>query len=177
MTPKSLLRHPGASSHLENLTQGSFQRVLVDAPAAGVEAAAESSGDAGAVTRLILCSGKFYYELSAGPEEGTRDSGVRIVRVEQLYPFPHLELARILDRYPRLREVVWAQEEPENMGAWSYMAPLLQQLVGSGVELSYTGRTPRASPAEGSSEAHAAEQRRIVAAAWGRERAVSRRRR
>jgi 2-oxoglutarate dehydrogenase E1 component len=177
MTPKSLLRHPGASARPQNLTEGGFQRVLVDAPVAGVEAAAESSGDANAVTRLILCSGKFFYELLAGPEEEMRDSGVRIARVEELFPFPHLELARLIARYPRLREVVWAQEEPENMGAWIYMAPRVQELLGSGVDLVYVGRTPRASPAEGSAEAHAAEQRRIVAAAWGRERVGSRRRR
>jgi 2-oxoglutarate dehydrogenase E1 component len=108
----------------------------------------------------VLCSGKLYYELAAGAE----GAPVRpaLVRQELLYPFPADEVRAVLARYPALREVVWAQEEPRNMGAWSFVQERLRALLPAGVTLRYAGRPERASPAEGYPGAHAAEQARIV---------------
>ncbi len=149
-TPKSLLRLPQATSRLEDLTGGTFQPVLDDPQA----------GDAGAVTRLVLCSGKVYYDLAA---EADRLGNARpaIIRLEQLYSFPEDQLRAVVDRYPNVRELVWAQEEPRNMGAWSWVAPRLAPLL-EGRPLRYAGRPERASPAEGYPQAHAVEQGRIV---------------
>ena len=157
MTPKSLLRLPAAASHLNDLTTGEFQPVLDDARVAA---------RAGAVTRVVLCSGKVYYDLlSAATELG--DASPAIIRLEQLYAFPTVELKGVLARYPALTEVMWAQEEPRNMGAWRFAEPYLRQLLGEGITLGYAGRPDRASPAEGYPSAHAAEQGRIVAEALG----------
>jgi 2-oxoglutarate dehydrogenase E1 component len=155
MTPKSLLRNPMASSTLDQLSQGAFQPVLDDA---------RRTDNAAAVTRLVLCSGKLAVELdsSATREEA---ENVAVARIELLAPFPAEALTSVLDRYPNLEEVVWAQEEPRNMGAWSYMEPRLRDLLGSRehpLPVSYVGRPERASPAEGSPERHALEQARIV---------------
>ena len=157
MTPKSLLRLPAAASHLNDLTTGEFQPVIDDARVAALAAG---------VTRMVLCSGKVYYDLlSAATELG--DASPAIVRVEQLYAFPTVELKDVLARYPALTDVVWAQEEPRNMGAWRFAEPYLRQLLGEGVTLAYAGRPDRASPAEGYPSAHTAEQARIVAEALG----------
>ncbi|HEX6644488.1 MAG TPA: 2-oxoglutarate dehydrogenase E1 component, partial [Gemmatimonadales bacterium] len=155
MTPKSLLRLPAAASRLDDLASGSFHPVIDDA------AAAQRAAD---VTRVVLCSGKVYYDILAEAEtlEGDRPA---IVRVEQLYTFPEGELRAVLERYASATELVWAQEEPRNMGAWTYIAPRLRNLLREGMELEYVGRPERASPAEGYPAAHAAEQARIVAAA------------
>ncbi|HEU4829860.1 MAG TPA: multifunctional oxoglutarate decarboxylase/oxoglutarate dehydrogenase thiamine pyrophosphate-binding subunit/dihydrolipoyllysine-residue succinyltransferase subunit [Gemmatimonadales bacterium] len=155
MTPKSLLRLPAAASRLEELAEGSFLPVIDDAAA---------RARAGEVSRVVLCSGKVYYDLLAEAEKLTEDRPA-VVRVEQLYTFPEEELRGVLAGYPALAELVWAQEEPKNMGAWTYIAPKLRSLLGEGVELEYVGRPDRASPAEGYPAAHAAEQTRIVAAA------------
>src|SRR5574338_575235 len=152
MTPKSLLRLPAAASHLRDLTDGEFQPVIDDARA---------SGRAAGVTRVILCSGKVYYDLLTASNEMGEGSPA-IVRVEQLYPFPDRELQTVLGRYPKLAEIVWTQEEPRNMGAWRYAEPYLRRLLGDGVTLQYAGRPDRASPAEGYASAHVAEQARIV---------------
>ena len=148
LTPKSLLRLPAAGSTLPDLTDGAFQPVLDD-----------PTHPTGA-TRAVLCSGKLYYELAAGAE----GAPVRpaLVRQELLYPFPADEVRAVLARYPALREVVWAQEEPRNMGAWSFVQERLRALLPAGVTLRYAGRPERASPAEGYPGAHAAEQARIV---------------
>ena len=155
MTPKSLLRLPAAASRLADLAEGSFHTVIDDATA---------RARAGDVTRVVLCSGKVYYDLLAEAEK-LGDDRPAIVRVEQLYTFPEQELRAVLEGYPAMTELVWAQEEPKNMGAWTYIAPKLRGLLGEGVELEYVGRPERASPAEGYPAAHAAEQTRIVAAA------------
>ena len=155
MTPKSLLRLPAAASRLEEFAEGGFQTVIDDA--AGRARAAD-------VTRVVLCSGKVYYDLLAEAEKLGEDRPA-IVRIEQLYSFPEQDLRAVLDGYPGLTELVWTQEEPKNMGAWTYIAPRLAALLGEGVELEYVGRPERASPAEGYPAAHAAEQTRIVAAA------------
>ena len=152
MTPKSLLRLPLATSRLEDLTSGGFQAVMDDP-------LARSHRDQ--VRRVVLCSGKVYYELLAGAAGADR-SRVALVRLEQLYTFPEQELAAMLAGYPSLTEVVWVQEEPRNMGAWNYLEARLRALLAPGVALRYTGRPERASPAEGYPAAHAAEQKRIV---------------
>ncbi len=152
MTPKSLLRHPQASARLQDLTEGEFQPVIDDE-------AARSHAER--VTRVVACSGKLAIDLLTSPERAAAEE-VAIVRVESLYPFPEEELARVMAGYPRLRELVWAQEEPENMGAWTFAAPKLHALANRGVKVSLISRPERASPAEGLVELHQAEQQRII---------------
>lgn len=148
MTPKSLLRLAAASSSLKELTDGRFQAILGDA--ASVDA-----------TRLLLCSGKVYYDLikEANDQKLARPP---IARVEQLYPFAEPELRQLLAQYPSLTEVIWVQEEPQNMGAWSFIAPRLAAILPTGVTVRYVGRPERASPSEGYDSQHRVEQKRIV---------------
>ena len=155
MTPKSLLRHPRAMSPVQELAEGSFQPVLDDPHAV------DRRED---VTRLIFCSGKVYVDLVTSPQY-SETRHVAIVRIEELYPFPELELSAILAHYPNARDVVWLQEEPKNMGAWTFVQPRLQALLGDRT-LRYIGRPERASPAEGHADAHEREQARIVAEAF-----------
>jgi len=154
-TPKSLLRLPQATSRLEDLTAGRFRPVLDD-PEGGTRATA---------TRLVLCSGKVYYDLLLSPQRA-RATHVAIGRVELLYPFPAAELAELIKRYPAITEIVWVQEEPRNMGPQKFMLPQLRELVGPGVTVRDIGRPERSSPAEGYPAAHQAEQARIVAEAF-----------
>ncbi len=147
MQPKSLLRLPEAASRLSDLVDASFMPVIDDA-------AVENPDD---VKRLVFCTGKVYYDIIA---RGAPHAAV--VRVEQLYPWPSAEVERIVDRYPSVEEVVWAQEEPKNMGAWTYIAPRLRVSTGNAVIVRYVGRPERASPAEGYASAHKSEQERIV---------------
>ena len=148
MQPKSLLRLPEAASKLADLTEGSFATVIDDA------AVAEQRDQ---VKRLVFCTGKMYYDLAA-----KRSPHIALVRVEQLYPWPDKEVAAIVDLYPAVEEVVWAQEEPKNMGAWTYVSPRLRASTGNAMVVRYVGRPERASPAEGYAAAHKAEQERIV---------------
>ena len=152
MTPKSLLRHPKAGSSLSDLSDGRFYRVLDDASA---------SDRRNQVERIILCSGKVYVDLvgSVTPEQAPH---VAVIRIEELYSFPADELVAILAGYPNTREVVWMQEEPQNMGAWTYVAPRIKSLLAPDTQFSYVGRAPSASPAEGSQSDHAEEQERII---------------
>jgi 2-oxoglutarate dehydrogenase E1 component len=152
MTPKSLLRLPQATSRLEDLTGGRFEPVLDDSFAAAHRPE---------VRRVVLCTGKIYYDLLAGAA-GLDRSRLAIVRLEQLYSFPGEELKTVLAGYPNLVELYWVQEEPRNMGAWSALEPALEGILPSRASLSYHGRPERASPAEGYPAAHAAEQKRIV---------------
>ena len=115
--------------------------------------------------RLILCSGKVYYDLTLAPAR-VQATQVAIGRVELLYPFPSEELATLIRGYPNLREIVWVQEEPRNMGPQKFMRPQLQELVSPDVVVRDVGRPERSSPAEGYPAAHQAEQARIVAAAF-----------
>ncbi|HEY4953887.1 MAG TPA: hypothetical protein VII02_03280, partial [Gemmatimonadaceae bacterium] len=149
MQPKSLLRLSDAASKLSDLTEGRFSAVIDDPIASQMR---------DAITRLVFCTGKLYYDLIA-----QRNPHVALVRVEELYPWPHEEVARIVDLYPGAAEVVWAQEEPKNMGAWSYVSPRLRMSTGNAMIVRYVGRPERASPAEGYASAHKAEQERIVA--------------
>jgi len=148
MQPKSLLRLREASSRLSDFTDTSFVTVIDDA------SAAERREE---VKRLVFCTGKIYYDLLA-----RQAPHVALVRVEQLYPWPHDEVARIVDLYPSAQEVVWAQEEPKNMGAWTFVSPRLRVSTGNAVIVRYIGRPERASPAEGYASAHKSEQERIV---------------
>ena len=159
MTPKSLLRHPMAASPVEDLASGTFRPVMDDP---------RRTDDPAAVTRLVLCSGKVVVELE-GSEAREAATQVAVARVEQLAPFQVSALRAVLGRYPNLAELVWVQEEPRNMGAWGFVEPRLRDLlaeIGRPIPVRYVGRPERASPAEGSAERHAAEQARIVAAAF-----------
>ncbi|MEX1186375.1 MAG: 2-oxoglutarate dehydrogenase E1 component [Gemmatimonadaceae bacterium] len=149
LQPKSLLRMPEAASRLADLSDGAFQCVIDD------PGRAEGRDQ---VKRLVFCTGKIYYDLIAGgpPPE------VAVVRVEELYPWPHEDVTRVVDAYPNVAEVVWAQEEPKNMGAWTYVAPLLRVSTGDALVTRYIGRPERASPSEGYAASHTAEQKRIV---------------
>jgi len=155
-TPKSLLRLPQAASKLEDLATGGFQAVLDDAAAAGRR---------DAVRRLVLCSGKVYYDLTHAPARA-QAAAVAIGRVELLYPFPEAELADLVRRYPNLKEIVWVQEEPRNMGPQKFMLPQLRELVPATIELRHIARPERSSPAEGYPAAHQFEQARIVREAF-----------
>ena len=159
MTPKSLLRHPLSGSALRDLTEGKWQPVLDDP----LMVSAERSRDA--VTRLILCSGKVYVDLVSS-ELRTTTSPIAIIRVEQLYPFPAYELAPLLAAYPKLTELVWVQEEPRNMGAWSAVKPQLETICDKSWPIRYIGRPRRANPAEGSAAWHKVNQAEIVKKAF-----------
>ncbi len=159
MTPKSLLRLPAATSVVEDLVDGGFRKVIDDPSIASDEGAA-------AVRRLILCSGKVYYDLAASDQRaGATDAA--IVRVETLYPFPSDEIGALLDRYPNVETATWTQEEPKNMGALTYILPRLRAVLPSSVRLRHLSRPERASPAEGNPRNHAATQREIVGRALG----------
>ncbi|HET7563473.1 MAG TPA: 2-oxoglutarate dehydrogenase E1 component [Gemmatimonadaceae bacterium] len=154
MQPKSLLRLPQAASHLNDLVSGAFRPVIDD------PATRESPEQ---VRRLVFCTGKMYYDLAAHEHA----PGIALVRVEQFYPWPHEEIQATLDRYTAIDEVVWAQEEPKNMGAWAFIAPRLRAAVGNTMPIRYVGRPERASPAEGYPAPHAEMQERIVKEALG----------
>ena len=151
MTPKSLLRLPQAASAITEMAEGTrFEPVL-----------AEPGIDDAQVTRLVLCTGKIYYDLVGHPERASHTS-LAVARVELLYPFPEGQLLALMARYPNLREVLWVQEEPRNMGSRAYMFPRLMQIMPPEIHFGYVGRPERASPGEGYPAAHAAEQSRIV---------------
>jgi 2-oxoglutarate dehydrogenase complex dehydrogenase (E1) component-like enzyme len=151
MTPKGLLRLKQASSTLAELAEGGFQPVLDD----------PSVQDRSAIRRLVLCSGKVYYDL-VGHERHANATGVAVVRLEQLYPFPVDAAAALTASYPHLAEVVWAQEEPQNMGAWRSIRHRLEAASPAGVAPRFVGRPWRASPSEGYPTAHLLEQDRIA---------------
>ncbi|MGH7477628.1 MAG: 2-oxoglutarate dehydrogenase E1 component [Longimicrobiales bacterium] len=160
MTPKSLLRHPKAVSARGELADGAFQFVISDATSAERKAATR---------RLLLCTGKIYYDLEASDARDAAEH-VAIARVEQLYPFPAETLGALLAALPALEELVWVQEEPANMGAWRSVEPRLRRLassLGHDIPLHYVGRPDRASPAEGYANLHEREQARIIAEALG----------
>ncbi|MDE2753268.1 MAG: 2-oxoglutarate dehydrogenase E1 component, partial [Gemmatimonadota bacterium] len=159
MTPKSLLRLPAATSVVGDLVGGGFQNVIDD-PSIGSDEAAE------AVRRLVLCSGKVYYDLAAS-ELRAAAADTAIVRVETLYPFPKDEIEALLDRYPNVETATWTQEEPMNMGALTYILPRLRGVLPTSVRLRHLSRPERASPAEGNPHNHAVTQREIVTRALG----------
>lgn len=160
LTPKSLLRHPMVASPPRAFAEGRWQPVIDDMHA---------RSQAEQVNRLILCSGKIYIDLLTS-EYRLENPGAAIVRVEQIYPFPADELRAILDGYPDLHEVFWVQEEPQNMGAWIFVRSWIEELISGRWPLNYIGRPPSASPGEGSSAWHSANQKKIVAQAFSVER-------
>ncbi len=156
MTPKSLLRHRLSVSALEDFTQGGFQPLIGEQDAL-------SAND---VQRLVLCAGKVYYDLlEARRERGRHD--VALLRIEQIYPFPHDQLHAELGRYPAAREIVWCQEEPCNQGAWYQIQHQLREALRADQRLDYAGRAASAAPATGHYQRHVEEQRTLVQQALG----------
>jgi multifunctional 2-oxoglutarate metabolism enzyme len=154
MTPKSLLRLPQATSTIADLAENTrFQPVL-----------AEPGVENEMVTRLVLCTGKIYYDLVGHPDRKSHP-GLAVGRVELLYPFPEGQILELMGSYPNLHEVLWVQEEPRNMGARAHMFPRLMQIMPDEIHFGYIGRPERASPGEGYPAAHIAEQNRIVTTA------------
>jgi 2-oxoglutarate dehydrogenase E1 component len=154
MTPKSLLRHEMSVSSLEDLTRGSFARIIDEA-----EELAPAQ-----VRRVVFCSGKVYFDLlKARRKDAIRD--VALIRIEQLYPFPSDEYEAVLNRYSAAREIVWCQEEPQNQGAWYQIRHRLQEVLGVRRQVLYAGRAPAAAPATGISKIHEAEQHALIDAA------------
>jgi 2-oxoglutarate dehydrogenase E1 component len=181
LTPKSLLRNKAAASSLADFTQGGFQTVIPDVlfqplaaaspsqtaqPAQG-KAAEQTRPKAEEVKRLVFCSGKVYYDLvKAREEKNAKD--VAILRVEQLYPFPHEALAGEIQKYPQAKEIVWCQDEPQNQGAWFFVQPCFMQSMLPGQKLGYAGRAASASPAVGYAHLHQSQQSALVEAAFAR---------
>jgi 2-oxoglutarate dehydrogenase E1 component len=154
MTPKSLLRHRLSVSTIPELARGRFQQLIEE-----VEPLADD-----AVTRVVFCSGKVYFDLAEHRRnEGTKT--VAIVRIEELYPFPIDEYARVIGRYRNAKEIVWCQEEPQNQGAWYQIRHRLQEPLGPSHELFYAGRPGAAAPASGIHALHVRQQQALVAAA------------
>jgi 2-oxoglutarate dehydrogenase E1 component len=152
MTPKYLLRARVSRSRVGELVEGSFSEVVDDA---------SFNGDPSAVRQVVLTSGKVAYDAIAGRDE--RGLAVPVVRVEQLYPWPEAALLEVLARYPNTAEVVWLQEEPENMGPWPFVHERLHRLLRDlGAALRHVSRAPSASPATGSHTIHEAEQRDLI---------------
>ncbi|MBY0316852.1 MAG: 2-oxoglutarate dehydrogenase E1 component [Bdellovibrionales bacterium] len=153
MSPKSLLRHPKVISTMKELSEGRFYEVIPDAET-----------EMTAAKKMVLVSGKLYYEL-LDQKEKLKAKDVALVRVEQLYPFPKKQLADLLKPAKKLEKIIWAQEEPKNMGAWNYICHPLQQLVDEmslSASLEYIGRDHRASPATGTTKKHITEQTAII---------------
>ncbi len=157
MTPKSLLRHPQAKSPLSDLANSRFEVVLPEA----------EDLDAAKVKRLIACSGRVYYDLVAARAERKIDD-VAIIRLEQLYPFPHKAFAAEVKRYPNARDIVWCQDEPQNQGAWFFVQHHIHENMIEGQKLGYAGRAASASTAVGYYAKHAEQQKELLAAAFGK---------
>jgi 2-oxoglutarate dehydrogenase E1 component len=157
-TPKKLLRYPTCVSSVKDFTTGGFQEVMDDATAT-----------VKTVKKVVFCSGKIYYDLIEGKEKAGADD-VAIVRLEQLYPFPIKQLAAVIAKYKNATDYVWAQEEPENMGAWAHVMRMFTKFPETkGIALNYIGRAENASPATGFSKSHAEQQQRIVDAIVSRQ--------
>ncbi|CAN5359150.1 multifunctional oxoglutarate decarboxylase/oxoglutarate dehydrogenase thiamine pyrophosphate-binding subunit/dihydrolipoyllysine-residue succinyltransferase subunit [soil metagenome] len=151
MTPKSLLRLPAAGSIITELETGGFRPVIEDGRIT----------DGSAIRRVVVCSGKVYYDLEAAREEANIDH-VAVIRLEQFYPFPAAKLKEIFASYPRASQVIWTQEEPQNMGGWTFVQSRLRAILPAEVKLKYVGRSASASPATGSYAIHELEQKKIV---------------
>jgi len=154
MSPKSLLRHKLAVSTLEQISEGGFQPLIEEIDDINPKK----------VTRLILCSGKVYFDLL----EARRKAGfehIAIFRVEQLYPFPMEQLTTALSRFTKLKDLIWCQEEPQNQGAWHQIKHRFLDLLGSKLKLDYAGRPMSAAPAVGSFKKHVESQTGLVKAA------------
>jgi 2-oxoglutarate dehydrogenase E1 component len=155
MSPKSLLRHPKAVSSLTELSQGQFHEVITDS----------SIKDSSKVEKIVFCTGKVYYELVEEREKSGQSTTTAIVRVEQIYPTPLLQISEVLKSYPKAKKVLWCQEEPKNMGSWAHLAPKFQSTLeglNSKATFSYVGRPDRASPSTGSLYRHKVEQSELI---------------
>ena len=162
-TPKGLLRHPLVASSAKQLTDGGWKSVIDDT---------DLPTKASDVENLILCSGRIYVDLvSSDLREANADDV--IVRLEQLYPFPEQAVKDVMSNYPNLERVIWAQEEPLNMGAWNYLRPRLRQLTNDRLPLHYVGRPESSSPAEGSSTLHRINQQELIEQAFEFEKQTS----
>ncbi|MGH8499115.1 MAG: 2-oxoglutarate dehydrogenase E1 component, partial [Methylococcales bacterium] len=151
MSPKSLLRHKLAVSNLEQISNGHFFPLISEI----------DEISPGKVTRVVLCSGKVYFDLLEARREQQLDH-VAILRIEQLYPFPLGQLTNELKHYPKMKELIWCQEEPQNQGAWYQIKHRFLNLVGDRIRLEYAGRPMSASPAEGNFKRHIEGQRKVV---------------
>ncbi len=158
MTPKSLLRNKEAASPLSEFTKGGFQTVLPER---------DSAIDSKQVTRLIMCSGKVYFDLVKQRDE-KKIADAAIIRLEQLYPFPHKALAAELKKYPKLEEIVWCQDEPQNQGAWFFVQHNILENMSDGMKLGYSGRPASASPACGYAHLHQEQQKSLLNAAFAK---------
>lgn len=154
MTPKFLLRYPPATSTLEEFFGGQFNPVLDD------PSFSENGADTTSVERIVVTSGKIYYDLAKAREEKAKGR-LAIIRLEQFYPWPRKFLADAFARYPNAKEVLWVQEEPRNMGGWDFVDERLMTLM-EGKGLRYVGRNFSASPATGSHRRHEHQQAEIV---------------
>jgi multifunctional 2-oxoglutarate metabolism enzyme len=154
MTPKSLLRLPAAVSAIDELTNGGFRPLIDDA----------EGSDPNAVERIVFCSGKVFYDLAAarGSSPTVREGSIAIIRVEQFYPFPVSAVKDVIAKYPNANDLVWCQEEPKNMGAWTFMEGRFEDLIPGGDRLRYIGRAESPSPATGNYAVHTQEQRKLV---------------
>src|SRR3954462_14066966 len=157
MSPKSLLRKKEAASPIQDLASGSFQTVIPDT----------TTVDEKGVKRIVACCGKVYYDLATKRIEMQRNDAA-IIRVEQLYPFPHKQFEAEMKRYPNATEVVWCQEEPQNQGAWYQTAHYLRENMGDDQKLHYAGRPASASPATGYVARHNERQKQLVEQAFGK---------
>jgi 2-oxoglutarate dehydrogenase E1 component len=156
MTPKSLLRHSQVISSIKDFTDDYFREILEDCSVIIDEQ----------VDTVVLCSGKIYYEILDRRDSRSIEN-IPIVRIEQIYPFPYERLSLLLKKYASLKSIVWAQEEPENMGAWSFVRSRIESIVGPAVTVKYVGRRTSGTTAEGTTKAHLAEQQRIIDEALG----------
>jgi 2-oxoglutarate dehydrogenase E1 component len=159
LTPKSLLRHKEAVSDLKELSNGHFETVIAD-----------NTVDAKKVKKVVVCSGRVYYDLIAGRRERELVD-TAIIRVEQLYPFPHKAFEAEMKKYPNATQVVWTQDEPQNQGAWFYIGHHIAVLLSEDQKLTYAGRPASASPAVGYYDKHYAQLRDLLTAALGESKA------
>jgi 2-oxoglutarate dehydrogenase E1 component len=158
MTPKSLLRNKDATSTLVDFTKGDFRTVIPEL---------NDTIDAAKVKRVIACSGKVYYDLVKKREE-KKAMDVAILRVEQLYPFPHKAFAAELKKYPNASDIVWCQDEPQNQGAWFFVNHYIHENMLDGQKLGYAGRPASASPAVGYAHLHQEQQKALLDQAFGK---------
>ncbi|KIL45487.1 2-oxoglutarate dehydrogenase E1 component [Jeotgalibacillus soli] len=159
MTPKSLLRHPLVSQPVREFTEGQFQPLLEHN---------ELGQNHEKVERIVLSTGKIGIDLIERAAKEENLDWIHLIRIEEIYPFPIDAVKEIIARYPQLKEILWVQEEPKNMGAWTYVEPLLLKLAPEDIEIRYSGRRRRSSPAEGDPVVHKKDQTRILTEAFTR---------
>jgi 2-oxoglutarate dehydrogenase E1 component len=150
MSPKSMLRLPDASSNISEITEGAFKKVIFDSELVSKD-----------IKKVVFCSGKVYYDIKKGLEDSDKKD-IALVRVEQLYPFPAVELEYVLNHFSNAKKYVWAQEEPRNQGAWLFIRDRLEPLLPKSLRLEYVGRNESPSPAAGHMKVHIKEHEKLV---------------